>query len=480
MKFLHEQDQYKELTYNDVFLMPQKSDVISRMDVDLTPNEAIGTTIPIVVSNMMAVAGRRMTETITRRGGLVVLPQDYSIEKIASIVTYIKQCHHIFDTPVTLTETESVQTALNLIYKRSHGAIVIVDAHNKPVGIFTEADAYRRDRYSQLSDAMTTSLVTIPFNSSPQEAFNLLHEKRLSFAPVVNFEGVLIGALTKKAALRADMYRAAVNTHNEFLTAVAIGIGKNFEERLQQLNFLGVDIIVLDAAHGHQKRMLDAIKYARSVLGTQKHLVAGNIVSESAADDFIQAGASILKVGVGPGAMCTTRMMTGVGRPQFSAVYNTSNIARRYGAHVWADGGIKHPRDIALAIASGASSVMIGSWFAGTYESPADTIRDSEGRLYKENYGMASRRAVQNRNEQYNPYEQARKQYFEEGVSTSKLYLKPDQSSVEDLIDHITAGLRSSCTYTGAKTIKEFQEKAIVGVQTSHGFSEGRSHEAGW
>jgi IMP dehydrogenase len=209
-------------------------------------------------------------------------------------------------------------------------------------------------------------------------------------------------------------------------------------------------------------------------------IVAGNVVTAEATKDLIEAGADIVKVGVGPGAMCTTRMMTGVGRPQFSAVLECAATARQAGKHVWADGGIRHPRDVALALAAGASSAMFGSWWAGTYESVGDVLRDNEGRLYKENYGMASKRAVRGRSSQAGAYEQARRELFEEGISRSRLYIDRAWPGAEDLIDHIVAGLRSSMSYAGARTLEEFHEKAIVGIQTASGYSEGQALDTSW
>jgi IMP dehydrogenase len=173
-------------------------------------------------------------------------------------------------------------------------------------------------------------------------------------------------------------------------------------------------------------------------------------------------------------------MMTGVGRPQFSAVLDCAETAREMGKHVWADGGVRYPRDVALALAAGASSVMLGSWLAGTYESAADTLRDTEGRLYKESFGMASNRAVRNRTRTETAFERAKKELFEEGISTSRMYLDPARPGVEDIIDQIVAGLRSSCTYAGASTIDQFRERAVVGVQSSAGYDEGRPLGTSW
>lgn len=187
-----------------------------------------------------------------------------------------------------------------------------------------------------------------------------------------------------------------------------------------------------------------------------------------------------MKVGVGPGAMCTTRMMTGVGRPQFSAVLDCSRQARDLGARVWADGGVRHPRDVALALAAGASSVMVGSWFAGTHESPGDLHEDADGHRYKESFGMASARAVLNRTASESSFERARKGLYEEGISSSRMYLDPRRPGVEDLIDQICAGLRSACTYAGASSLEEFADRAVVGFQSAAGYQEGRPLPSGW
>jgi IMP dehydrogenase len=178
--------------------------------------------------------------------------------------------------------------------------------------------------------------------------------------------------------------------------------------------------------------------------------------------------------------MCTTRMMTGVGRPQLSAILECAPAARALGKHIWADGGIRYPRDVALALAAGASSVMFGSWWAGTYESAGDVMRDVHGKLYKENYGMASRRAVRNRNLDIEAFEKARRELFEEGISNGRLYLDPERPGAEDIIDHIVAGVRSSMAYAGARNIEQFHERAVIGVQSTAGYAEGRPINTNW
>ena len=468
-----------DLTYNDVFMVPSMSSVASRLDVDLRTADGLGTSIPIVVSNMTAVAGRRMAETVARRGGLVVLPQDIPLDIIESVVSHVKSRHPLFETPITLGPEDTVGEAMGLIHKRSHGAVVVVDDEGRPLGIFTEHDAAGYDRFTQLKNVMNTDMVCFRDDQSVTDIHDALVEQRLSFAPVVDANGLLVGAITRKGSLRSTIYSPALDRNGRFLTSVAVGINGDPAARARHLVGFGVDVLVIDTAHGHQASMLRAIEAVRKV-APDTPIVAGNVVTPEGTRDLINAGADIVKVGVGPGAMCTTRMMTGVGRPQFSAVLESAATARAMGKHVWADGGVRYPRDVALAIAAGAASVMVGSWFAGTYESAADTLRDTEGRLYKESFGMASNRAVRNRTRTETAFERAKKELFEEGISTSRMYLDAHRPGVEDIIDQVVAGLRSSCTYAGAASLEEFHERAVVGVQSSAGYDEGRPLGTSW
>ena len=478
MRFLQSPPAH-DLTYNDVFMVPSMSTVPSRLDVDLRTPDSLGTNIPVVVSNMTAVAGRRMAETVARRGGLVVLPQDIPLDIIEQVVSYVKSRHAVFETPITLGPTDTLGEALSLIHKRAHGAVVVVDDEGRPVGIFTEHDAAGYDRFTQLKNVMNPDIVSVPDTAGIVDIHDQLVDQRLSFAPVVDGSGRLVGSVTRRGALRSTMYAPAVDAQGRLLTSVAVGINGDPGVRARALVAMGVDVLVIDTAHGHQERMIRAIESVRKAApGTP--IVAGNVVTHDGTRDLINAGADVVKVGVGPGAMCTTRMMTGVGRPQFSAVLDCAETAREMGKHVWADGGVRYPRDVALALAAGASSVMLGSWLAGTYESAADTLRDTEGRLYKESFGMASNRAVRNRTRTETAFERAKKELFEEGISTSRMYLDPARPGVEDIIDQIVAGLRSSCTYAGASTIDQFRERAVVGVQSSAGYDEGRPLGTSW
>jgi IMP dehydrogenase len=478
MKFLHGHKPAYDLTYNDVFIVPGRSDVLSRMDVDLSTADGSGTTIPVVVANMTAVAGRRMAETVARRGGIVVLPQDLPVSAVQQTVDFVKSRDLIVDTPVVLSPDDSVSDATALIHKRAHGAAVVV-FEGRPIGLVTEAGCAGVDRFTRVRDIAVTDFVTAPTGTDPRKVFDLLEHTPVDVAVLTEPDGTLAGVLTRTAAIRAGIYSPAVDDKGRLRIAAAVGINGDVGAKARSLAEAGVDLLVIDTAHGHQLKMLDAIKSVASLdLGLP--LAAGNVVSAEGTRDLISAGASIVKVGVGPGAMCTTRMMTGVGRPQFSAVLECAEAAKQLGGHVWADGGVRHPRDVALALAAGASNVMIGSWFAGTYESPGDLMRDREDRPYKESYGMASKRAVAARTAADDPFDQARKALFEEGISTSRMGLDPSRGGVEDLLDHITSGVRSTCTYVGATTLAELHERVVLGVQSAAGFAEGHPLPGGW
>ncbi|MGH4025362.1 MAG: GuaB1 family IMP dehydrogenase-related protein [Pseudonocardiaceae bacterium] len=479
MRFLDGRRPEHDLTYDDVFLMPARSDVASRFDVDLSTSDGSGTTIPLVVANMTAVAGRRMAETVARRGGLVVLPQDVDPAVVADTVTWLKNRHLVLDTAVTLGPQDAVADAANLLPKRAHGAAVVLDEQGRPVGLVTEAELTGVDRFARLTDVARTDLVVVPADTEPRKIFDELHYRRQELALAVDAAGRLVGVLTRNGALRADLYSPAVDGNGRLRVAAAIGVNSDVATKAAELLGAGVDVLVVDTAHGHQQKMLDALDAVRSARPAVP-VVAGNVVSAEGTRELLAAGADVVKVGVGPGAMCTTRMLTGVGRPQFSAVAECAAAARASGRHVWADGGVRHPRDVALALAAGAANVMVGSWFAGTYESPGDLHRDEAGRPYKESFGMASKRAVAARTIQDDTFDRARKALFEEGISTARMYLDPSRPGVEDLVDHICAGVRSACTYAGARTLTELHERAVIGVQSTAGFAEGRPLPTGW
>jgi IMP dehydrogenase len=478
VKFLGDRRPAHDLTYDDVFMVPGQSSVASRYDVDLATGDGTGATLPLVVANMTAIAGKRMAETVARRGGLVVIPQDIPTDVVAEVVSWVKARHTVFDTPIELAPSQTVGEALALMPKRAHRAAVVVQ-DGRPVGLVTEAACAERDRFGQVRHVMVPASVTVGAGTPPREVFDALDAAHADLAVAVDGDGLLVGVMTRTGALRATLYTPAVDATGGLRIAAAVGVNGEVGDRAKALLGAGVDALVVDTAHGHQNRMLEALGVVRG-LDPQVPVVAGNVVSADGTRALVAAGADIVKVGVGPGAMCTTRMMTGVGRPQFSAVLECAEAARALGKHVWADGGVRHPRDVALALAAGASAVMIGSWFAGTHESPGDLLEDAHGKAYKVSFGMASARAVANRTSAESAYDQARKGLYEEGISSSKMYLDPARPGVEDLIDEICSGVRSSCTYAGARSLAELHERAVVGVQSAAGFHEGRPLSTSW
>ncbi|MFC5993903.1 GuaB1 family IMP dehydrogenase-related protein, partial [Pseudonocardia hispaniensis] len=481
MRFLEGQDPrsgiHADLTYDDLFLVPRRSSVVSRFDVDLATADGSGATVPVIAANMTSVAGRRMAETLARRGALTVLPQDVAPEAVAEIVAWIKSRHPVWDTPLVLHTGDAVADALNLLSKRAHGAVVVVDDDARPVGTVDERACRDVDRFTRLCEVLNPAPLVLPLDTPPRAVFEALEGRGVALG--VDADGTLSGLLTALGALRAEIYTPSLDAAGRLRTAAALGINGDVAMKAKSLLDAGIDVLVVDTAHGHQDKMLDALRAVRAVVddrgnaGAPVPVVAGNVVTAEGVRDLAAAGADIVKVGVGPGAMCTTRMMTGVGRPQFSAVAECAAAGRDHGVRVWADGGVRHPRDVALALAAGASAVMIGSWLAGTYESPGDLLYDESGRPYKESFGMASKRAVSVRTRGDGKFDRARKALFEEGISSSRQLLDPARPGVEDLLDAICAGVRSACTYAGARTIEEFHDRAVLGVQTVAGFTEG-------
>ncbi|GAA4265130.1 GuaB1 family IMP dehydrogenase-related protein [Frondihabitans peucedani] len=469
-----------DLTYSDVFLVPSRSGVSSRLDVSLAPGDGTGQTIPIVSANMNSVTGPRLAATLARRGGLGVLPQDMHLQDLDAAIRWVKAQPVAYDTPYAMSPGDTVEEALRKLPAVEGQGIVLHGDDGAYVGCIPATRLAKAVSGAVLGDLLHGPLASIDADdiAGPRAAFDLLVAADLDFAPVLH-QGHVIGTLSRKSALRSNLYQPAVDSSGRLRVAAAVGVNGDVAEKARALAAAGVDVLVLDTAHGHQEAMIAAVKTVAS-LGLGLPIVAGNVVTAEAVRHLVGAGADIVKVGVGPGAMCTTRMMTAVGRPQFSAVLETADAARALGAHVWADGGVRYPRDVALALAAGAASVMIGSWFAGTIEAPGELDADESGRTYKESWGMASTKAVQGRFERLDPYELARKTLFAEGISSSRIYLDPLRPSLEDLLDMITSGVRSSFTYAGARSLAEFSERALVGVQSAAGYEEGKALPVSW
>lgn len=484
MKFSGEQPTV-DLTYSDVFLVPRRSAVTSRLQVDLAPQDGTPATLPLVAANMNSVTGPRIAAVLARRGGLGVLPQDMPLQDLDAAIREVKSQPVLWDTPLVLPPEASAADALRLLPAASgHGIVVARGA--APIGVEHILGILPATRLAtalpdaQLGDLVHHGTPSIDADDigSERHAFDVITDAGVEMVTVVH-HGHLVGTLSARSALRSTLYRPAVDADGRLAVAAAVGINGDVAAKAKALAAAGVDVLVVDTAHGHQEGMLRALR-AVAELDLGLPVVAGNVVTADGVADLVDAGASILKVGVGPGAMCTTRMMTAVGRPQFSAVLETAQAARELGAHVWADGGVRYPRDVALALAAGAASVMVGSWFAGTIEAPGELQRDADGRLFKEAWGMASTKAVQARFGRLDAYERARKELFAEGISSSKIYLDPLRPGIEDLLDMITSGVRSSFTYAGAATVPEFHDRAVVGLQSAAGYEEGKALPVSW
>ena len=481
-----------DLTYNDVFLVPSHSRITSRFDADLAADDGTGSTVPVVAANMTAVTGRRMLETMARRGGLAVLPQDVPVELAEEILTWVKERHPIAESAIVLDPGAAVHEALSLMTKRSFGAAVVVGRDGEPLGLIRPEEVRAEDRHAEVGSVMSPVPLTVEESEigggaewSGEERgralrgiFDRCERAGVDLAVVVR-QGRYVGVLSKAGIVRSTIYRPALDGRGRLRVAAAVGINGDVAGKAAALLRAGADVLVVDTAHGHQRKMVEALTAVRSI-SPGVPVVAGNVVTADGTRDLIDAGADVVKVGVGPGAMCTTRMMTAVGRPQFSAVLECAEAARGLGARVWADGGVKYPRDVALALAAGASQVMVGSWLAGTYESPGELLTDAAGRSYKESFGMASARAVHHRTRADEAFDRARKTMFEEGISSSSMYLDPRRPGAEDILDHITAGVRSSMTYAGAGSLEAFRARAIVGIQSAAGYDEGRPRSQSW
>jgi IMP dehydrogenase len=416
---------------------------------------------------------------MARFGGLGVLPQDMELDTAARIIRHIKAADARYDTALSVSPRATLRDVLGIIRKRAHDMVVVVDDERRPIGIVTHADLRDRDQYSPVGSFMAKRMITIPVGMPNRDAFLLMEEHRVKAAPVLDPEGRLVGVLPRDDAVRLELLKPALDPQGKLMVAAAVGISAAAAASAGRLAELGVSAIVLDTAHGHQRRMLEAIRAVRRAVGATLPLVAGNVCTAAGTRDLIEAGADIVKVNVGPGAMCTTRMQTGAGRPTFSSVLTCAREAHERGRHVWADGGVRDPRDVGLYLAAGASRVMVGTALAGTYESPGDVKEDRDGRPYKENYGMASARAVSDRTGGLDAFERAKKGFFREGISTSRIYIREGREGVGAILVDMITGVQSAFTYVGAPTLSSFHEQSVFGVQTVTGYREGMPRAGG-
>ncbi len=475
MKFLNKKYENEELTFNDVFIFSDYFDWKSRMEVDISSKNFLWTNIPIVSANMNAVTWKRMCETLARYWWLWILPQDMDLEKMIEIINFVKNANIKYDTPLVVEEKNNIRDAKWIINKRAHNAVILVDKNKKPLSIFTPKDLEKYEQYELLWNIKTKKLVVWKDGIKNEEAFLLMQKNNISSLPIVNNSWVLIWILTKKDCIRNSIYKPNLDKNWKLNLAVALWIN-NFLEKAKKLKKSWINIFVLDTAHWYQKKMLDAIKIFRKEISKDDILIAWNIMNSSWVEALIKAWANWVKVWIWPWAMCTTRMMTWVWRPQFSAIVDCAKKARELWWFVIADWWIRDPRDLALSLAAWANYVMMWTILSWTFESTWDIFYDIDWNMYKKNYWMASKRAVNLRNSNLSDFEIARKELFVEWISDSKIYLKKWLSSVWEVIDKFTTWLRSSMTYVWAKNLDEFYEKVVIWVQTSSWYFEGTPH----
>ncbi len=461
----------EELTFDDVFLYQQKSDIRSRTQINIEPETPLSTTLPIISSNMNAVTWKRMAEKLARLWGLWVLPQDMELDRMLNIIDYVHNADLRLDTPLTVTKKNTIRDALWIINKRAHQSVIMVDAKWRPEKIFKEEDLIEIDEYTKLKNlTKSRKLIVWEESISDEEAFNLMDDNGISSLPIVDKKGILIWVLSRNDSVMNSVYKPSLNDKGQLDIAVALSLNW-YKSYIDKIIKSWVNTIFIDTAHGFTQKMEDTIKNVRDKYN-DIIIVSWNIMTSEGAEALIKAWANWVKVWIWPWAMCTTRMMTWVWRPQFTAVLESSLAARENWWFAIADWWIKHPRDLSLALAAWATHTMLWTVLASSYESPWD-IKIDEDWLYKENYWMASTKAVKWRTSELSKFEQAKRKRFEEWISKSKIY---NIKALWDIIDKYRTWLESAISYTWAKNIEKFHKKAIVWVQTTAWFTEWTPH----
>jgi IMP dehydrogenase len=462
------------LTFDDVLLVPAYSDVLPK-DVDtktrLTRN--IELNLPLVSAAMDSVTEARTAIAMAREGGLGILHKNLTIVDQAREVEKVKRAESgMVISPVTVRPTQLLRDALALMREHGISGVPVTEGDN-PVGILTARDIrFEKNLEQPVSALMTRKLVTVPPGVTNDHAKQLLHQHRIEKLLVVE-NGRLVGLITIKDILQADRNPLAVKDGNGRLrVGAAIGPAFDRQERAAALVLAGVDVLVVDTAHGHSKSVIDAVRATK-----KEHpgvdVIAGNVATAEAVEALIDAGADAIKVGIGPGSICTTRVVAGIGVPQITAISDSARVADRRGVPIIADGGVKYSGDVAKAIAAGASSVMVGSLFAGTDEAPGDIVL-YQGRSYKQYRGMGSLGAMKRG---------SKDRYAQAGAADEKLVPEgiegrvPHRGSLASILHQLVGGLRSGMGYTGCRTISELRAKARFVRITSQGLRESHVHD---
>jgi len=462
------------LTFDDVLLLPGKSSVLPR-DVDVSSflTNEIKLNTPILSAGMDTVTESKMAIAMAREGGIGIIHKNMTIEKQASEVDRVKRSEHgVITDPIFLSPQHLVKDALELM-EHYHISGVPITVEGKLVGIITNRDIRFEDNMLRpISEVMTKdNLITAPVGTTLQEAKKILRQHKIEKLPIVDEDYKLRGLITIKDIEKARQYpNSAKDAKGRLRVGAAIGVGPDYKERLSALVEAGVDVIVVDTAHGHSEGVLKAVENIKS-LYPDLQLIAGNVATAEATRDLIEAGADAVKVGIGPGSICTTRVVAGIGVPQITAIHECSQQAKKYGKPVIADGGIKYSGDITKALAAGASTVMLGNLLAGTEESPGD-LEIYQGRKYKVYRGMGSLGAMRSGSADRYFQEDHTDKLVPEGVEGRVPY----RGQVSEIIFQLVGGLRAGMGYCGVKNIEELQTKTRFIRITSAGLRENHPH----
>ncbi|SES87729.1 inosine-5'-monophosphate dehydrogenase [Natronincola peptidivorans] len=462
------------LTFDDVLLIPAKSEVLPN-EVELSTNltKKIKLNIPLMSAGMDTVTEGKMAISMAREGGIGIIHKNMSIEEQALEVDKVKRSEHgVIVDPFFLSPEHAVADALELM-ERYHISGVPITVKGKLVGIITNRDIRFETNYEKLiSEVMTKDkLVTAREGITMEEAQQILMKNKIEKLPIVDEDGMLKGLITIKDIEKSIKYpNSAKDSKSRLLVGAAIGITKDMIERVDALHKAKVDVVVLDTAHGHSKGVIEAVKKIKAKY-PELQVIAGNVATAGATVELIEAGADAVKVGIGPGSICTTRVVAGIGVPQITAVYDCAKAAKAYGIPVIADGGVKYSGDIPKAIAAGANVVMIGSLFAGTEESPGETVI-YKGRSFKTYRGMGSIGAME-RGSKDRYFQEDNKKLVPEGVEGKVPYKGP----LKDTVLQLVGGLKSGMGYCGTTTIKELQEKGKFIRITGAGLRESHPHD---
>ena len=463
------------LTFDDVLLVPRKSSILPKdVNVSTVLSDSVKLNVPLISAGMDTVTESALAIAIAREGGIGIIHKNMSVAQQAEEVDRVKRSESgVITNPFSLTPDHHVYDAEELMGKYRISGVPIVDGEGKLVGILTNRDLRFVHDYSiKISSVMTReNLVTAPVGTTLQEAEVILQQHKIEKLPLVDETNTLKGLITIKDIEKAIQFpNAAKDKHGRLLVGAAVGVSKDTFERTEALVNAGIDLLVIDSAHGHHINIVEMVRKIRD-LYPDLTIAAGNVATGEATRDLIEAGASVVKVGIGPGSICTTRIIAGIGVPQITAIYDCATVAREYNVPIIADGGIKYSGEVTKAIAAGASAVMLGSLFAGTEESPGEA-EIYQGRRYKSYRGMGSIGAMK---------EGSKDRYFQE--DDSKLVPEgiegriPYKGPLKDTIHQLIGGLRSGMGYCGTATIEELKNDTTFVRITGAGLRESHPHD---